>query len=304
MQIEINDKDRELLYESIGIMLYAEDLRGDCDYKVINGKSIIGIDEKDTKKILNKYRDDNNCSLVEAATSLYVDPNYKTLVKNQFLELFKFNKCSFTIKTTLLDELNRPKWIDVTLVIQQEDGIATKLLGVLSDITKRHYEFVALEEATRRDIFTGLFNKTNAFKLINKKIETSNKKTQGAFAILDIDGFKRFNDSYGHDVGDLVLESVAKSLSENISSNDIVGRFGGDEFILYIENYGTKEELRKNLEKLLVYKVGSHAVHTSIGISILNEDSTTFNRLFKHADEALYKAKNSGSKIAFYNEKE
>ena len=73
------------------------------------------------------------------------------------------------------------------------------------------------------------------------------------------------------------------------------------EFIIFIENFESEEKLKKDLEKFLSYQVGMHEVNASIGISILNKDATTFNRLFKHADEALYVAKKSKEKIAFYD---
>ena len=301
--IEINEKDIINLFEITNQIIFAQDLSGDQDFYLANTKNILNEDVATVRKALNSYCEENNCSLIEAASSLYVDKDYKNLLKKEFFNLFKNNRCSLIVKILPLDDQGRQRWIKVTFMIQTNKGVASKLLGLFEDVTEARYECINLEEATRRDLFTGLFNKTNAFKLINKKIESSSKSKKGAFAILDIDNFKHFNDFYGHDVGDLVLETVAKSLNTNISDSDIVGRFGGDEFILFIENYDNEEKLKHELEKFLTYKVGVHEVKASIGISILNKDATTFNRLFKHADDALYMAKKSKEKIAFYNAK-
>lgn len=299
--IKISEKDIINLFQITNQMIYAQDLTGDQDFYLENTKCILNQSEEEIREALNTYCDQNNCSLIEAASSLYVDPESRGLLKKEFFNLFKLGKCSLVVKIKPLDEKGRQKWIRVTFYIQTNNGVASKLLGLFEDVTESKYEIISLEEATRRDLFTGLFNKTNAFKLINRKIETSLKSKKGAFAILDIDNFKHFNDFYGHDVGDLVLETVAKSLNSNISDTDIVGRFGGDEFIIFIENFESEEKLKKDLEKFLSYQVGMHEVKASIGISILNKDATTFNRLFKHADEALYVAKKSKEKIAFYD---
>ena len=299
--IKISEKDIINLFQITNQMIYAQDLTGDQDFYLENTKCILNQNEEEIREALNTYCDQNNCSLIEAASSLYVDPESTGLLKKEFFNVFKNGKCSLVVKIKPLDDKGRQRWIRVTFYIQTSKGVASKLLGLFEDVTEFKYEMISLEEATRRDLFTGLFNKTNAFKLINRKIETSLKSKKGAFAILDIDNFKHFNDFYGHDVGDLVLETVAKSLNSNISDTDIVGRFGGDEFIIFIENFENEEKLKKDLEKFLSYQVGMHEVKASIGISILNKDATTFNRLFKHADEALYVAKKSKEKIAFYD---
>ena len=299
--IKICERDIINLFQITNQMIYAQDLTGDQDFYLENTKCILNQSEEKIREALNTYCDQNNCSLIEAASSLYVDPESRGLLKKEFFNLFKIGNWNLVIKIKPLDEKGRQRWIRVTFYIQTNKGVASKLLGLFEDVTEFKYEMISLEEATRRDLFTGLFNKTNAFKLINRKIETSLKSKKGAFAILDIDNFKHFNDFYGHDVGDLVLETVAKSLNSNISDTDIVGRFGGDEFIIFIENFENEEKLKKDLEKFLSYQVGMHEVKASIGISILNKDATTFNRLFKHADEALYVAKKSKEKIAFYD---
>ncbi|MBP5693943.1 MAG: GGDEF domain-containing protein [Bacilli bacterium] len=302
-QIEINEIDALELCKASNFTIYVQDLTGEYDYKLINTESILNLPVEEVRATLNSYIEQNNCSLVEAASSLYIDEDFKGLVKKQFIELFRTNRCNFVVRINALDSKNRKKWLKATFVIKTEGDIATKLLAIFEDITDSRYEILSLEEATRRDLFTGLLNKTNAFKLINKKIESSPKGKKCAFAILDLDSFKHFNDYYGHDVGDLVLETVAKCLNTHIASTDIVGRFGGDEFILYIDDYETEESLKEYLKRFLSYKVGSHIVKASIGVSLLNKDATTFNRLFKHADEALYVAKKNQDKIAFYNSK-
>jgi len=301
IEVKLSEKDLQTLLKSTRQMIFAQDLSGEYDYRLINTMSILNKDEKQIKDDLNSFVEANKCSLVEAASSLYVDQEFKDVVKKEFINLFRNNKCYFLIKINTLDDQGRKKWIKVTFIIQEEKGTASKLLGFFADVTDSKYEAMALEEATRRDLFTGLFNKTNAFKLINKKIETSAKTKKCAFAILDIDNFKHFNDFFGHDIGDLVLETVAKTLNNNVSDKDIVGRFGGDEFIIFIEEYESEGKLKEKLKQFLSYSVGIHTVKASIGISILNKDATTFNRLFKHADEALYVAKKNEEKIAFYN---
>ena len=118
---------------------------------------------------------------------------------------------------------------------------------------------------------------------------------------MDLDHFKKINDRYGHDVGDDVLKQVAFTLSKNVRDEDVVGRFGGEEFILVLQNKSIQQALdiaercRKEIEitRIKVNDKEFIQISASFGITVGNHYQTK-QQILKQADEALYLAKKSG----------
>ena len=120
--------------------------------------------------------------------------------------------------------------------------------------------------------------------------------------MLDLDYFKQINDTYGHFVGDKVLKKVAVCIQEVFRSSDVLGRFGGDEFLIFMVGADQKDIARMRCEQLLELlnktpvltddPEKSGFIHSSIGFAVFED--TDFDTLFKNADAALYEAKNSG----------
>ena len=129
--------------------------------------------------------------------------------------------------------------------------------------------------------------------------------------MLDLDGFKEINDRYGHQEGDSVLKKMARILSGAFRSDDLIARFGGDEFVVFLERIPNREcasfraeEVRRQVYALTMDGEDS-IVSISIGIAFSPQDGNTFELLYRHADEALYSAKGRGkNQIAFYGEEE
>ena len=92
--IKISEKDIINLFQITNQMIYAQDLTGDQDFYLENTKCILNQSEEEIREALNTYCDQNNCSLIEAASSLYVDPESRGLLKKEFFNLFKLGKCS------------------------------------------------------------------------------------------------------------------------------------------------------------------------------------------------------------------
>ena len=158
------------------------------------------------------------------------------------------------------------------------------------------------------DELTGLKNKGALTREINKylKDETKNK---GIMFMLDIDRFKMINDTYGHDIGDSVITQLGALLGKNFVCDEIVGRFGGDEFIIFIKDTDDLRAARELAEALV--KSASENVHLpaedkkisiSIGVAIYQGIEDNYSELFKKADIALYKSKaDKNNRFAFYS---
>ena len=231
----------------------------------------------------------------------FVHPEDRRLFKDLSEQISNFDICSFEVR--LLQVTGKYVWCKLTVEPIVVDNALRSVIVAIMNISASKEKMMQLELSNMLDDFTDLYNKTSAFEMINKAIENSGPDQKCAFAILDIDHFKQFNDTYGHDVGDEILKEVARVLREQLNRKDcIVGRFGGDEFVLLFKYYESDENLISRLNAISTYKVRGHICHASCGVSILNEDATTFSKLFKHADAALYEAKKVRQPVVFYKD--
>ena len=181
-------------------------------------------------------------------------------------------------------------WCKVDMTPIMENGRAVRMIGVITDIQELKDRNLKLELASNLDSFTGLYNKKHTLVLIQKILE-QNPEKRHALVLIDIDNFKQVNDRYGHSQGDRVLLQIANNLKQNVRKTDILGRFGGDEFILFLQDIPNAEILPIKLHPFLHYYCDALQGSNSIGISIFPEDSTNVDELFEQADRALYHSK-------------
>jgi len=163
----------------------------------------------------------------------------------------------------------------------------------------------ALEEVERlaiTDSLTGLYNRRHLFELAGREFQRARRyQLPLSVIILDIDEFKRVNDTYGHAIGDQVLEEVAECCRKELREVDFIGRYGGDEFVALFPETGLSaacqvaERLRKRIaERVLDTRVGRITVTVSLGIAVLDSEHLTSETLLDRADQALYVAKQNG----------
>ncbi len=157
------------------------------------------------------------------------------------------------------------------------------------------------------DKLTSLFTRTHFLKnLKNKLVSIKEKKQTIAFMILDIDHFKKVNDTYGHQKGDEVLTRIASIIKRNVRRNDLAGRYGGEEFIIALMNISKKEAEKKAEEIRRVIQNTSilpdRKITVSIGCALFPDDAEWVNILINKADSALYHAKSHGrNQVVFWN---
>ncbi|WP_448377310.1 diguanylate cyclase [Fervidobacterium sp.] len=188
----------------------------------------------------------------------------------------------------------------------------TKKVGYLKtirDITEEVQLKMELQRAAMTDSLTNLHNRFSFMELANKEFERA-KRYNEIFCVqmIDIDDFKKINDTHGHAAGDLVLKSVGTILKTNFRINDIIGRIGGEEFAIVLVNTKLEnaekraENLRKMCEKtVLMYEDTIIQFTVSIGISEYREEFKSFEEILKAADLAMYCSKRSGkNKVTIY----
>ena len=155
-----------------------------------------------------------------------------------------------------------------------------------------------LSKFANYDFLTGVYNRRYFFNHI-KDFLHKNKKF--AIAMLDIDYFKKINDTYGHDVGDIVLKNLAMILKNNTKGSDIVARFGGEEFCIALANVDEKNAISffvklKNIISKERIEIKNTIIKYSVSIGVYIGENTNkdITSIIKNADEALYSAKNRG----------
>lgn len=165
------------------------------------------------------------------------------------------------------------------------------------------------EHLANHDPLTGLLNRRGfekAFELRQKN--SQNSKNNIALAFIDLDHFKPINDNYGHDIGDLLLKFASKRILHCLREVDILARFGGDEFVVLLDELSSTQEATPILKRILSafekdFEVKGHTLHTSpsIGVVFYPVDATSYDSLVKKADIAMYNAKNKGkNRFCFY----
>ncbi|MDH3533617.1 MAG: EAL domain-containing protein, partial [Gammaproteobacteria bacterium] len=189
-----------------------------------------------------------------------------------------------------------------------------RLIGGLvtfRDITEVTRKTCELEKRAQFDDLTGLANRKLFVEQLNRAVGRSQRKSSPlATLFIDFDRFKSVNDTLGHDVGDALLRAVAKRLQKNLRVGDFSGRWGGDEFVVCLEDFGKAANAGAAAQKLLLvlsekYQLGKSEVYAtpSIGIAVYPESGNTADRLIKAADVAMYEAKKrGGARFHYYSE--
>ena len=197
------------------------------------------------------------------------------------------------------------------VVIESElSDMKNDLAGVRDDLSKSQ----AKEEESRKfalhDALTGLPNRVLfEERLDHGLIQAKRHGWKLAVLFMDIDNFKNINDSYGHDLGDKVLLTVADRLQSSVREEDTVSRWGGDEFVCLLSEFKQEADVTRLAEKI-VSRISEAvkfngtvlSIGVSVGIAIYPTDGKTADILFKNADTAMYKAKGTERRVVQFRD--
>ena len=182
------------------------------------------------------------------------------------------------------------------------DGDVTNYVGVFTDITSSKQQQEQLKLMAHYDVLTGLPNRALFIDRFNQAIAHS-KRTEQELAVcfLDLDNFKPVNDQYGHERGDELLVEVARRIQACIREEDTISRQGGDEFALLLNDIGSFEQVEQTLTRIhhavskpYVTEGASHHLTISSGVTLYPSDEGDIDTLLRHADQAMYQAKQMG----------
>lgn len=198
---------------------------------------------------------------------------------------------------------NQRLWVQVSVSgIQDDQGQVSHYVLACEDITQLKRSKDEMERLAYHDSLTGLENRELfRLRLESAIAQAKREHIKTALMFIDIDHFKKINDSFGHDVGDEVLRAVAARIKQNIRTQDTVARISGDEFTVLISRVLSNDDVRKVAQGILktltapIKLNGSeYFVSASIGISITPDDGLRVDELMKNADLAMYEAKRHG----------
>jgi diguanylate cyclase (GGDEF)-like protein len=183
---------------------------------------------------------------------------------------------------------------------------AIPLLSLIANQTAITVDKIRLHDETRQfaftDELTGLYNRRHFIKLAEREVDRAIRyKNSLAFIMFDLDRFKQVNDTYGHPAGDQVLKTVASLARQELRDIDLIGRYGGEEFVILLPETGRKgaraiaERLRKRIAQTQIDIAQEKvSITISLGVSILSPDCSNLTDLIAASDQALYIAKETG----------
>ena len=193
-------------------------------------------------------------------------------------------------------------------LVRNDEGQAQSVFAINTDITQRKMAENKIQHLAFYDSLTGLPNRQLLLDRLRQALSArARKHRMGALLFIDLDNFKLVNDTFGHDLGDLLLQQLAPRLVSCIREGDTVARLGGDEFVVILitdcsENYEESlarikaicERIRSALNQPFNLGACKHHSTASIGVVLFNDQSHTTDELLKQADLAMYQAKASG----------
>lgn len=244
----------------------------------------------------------------------FIHPDDRSAAWKSINDVLEGQSAAHKLEYRMLHKNGSIRWILDQANIMQWDakGKPTRMSGIHSDISERKKMEMELIRQARTDYLTGLINRNQFIELAGQAFSSAQRyKNPLSFLMLDVDFFKKVNDTYGHIAGDAALQKLAKVCLETLREIDIVGRLGGEEFAILLpqtgreQAYEAAERLRLALANARVYVEGKEFGFTvSIGLADLNTEHGTIDDLINNADKALYNAKRSGrNQVCIFQQK-
>ena len=209
------------------------------------------------------------------------------------------------VNVKLAEEITERRVIESELA-----NTKTDLAEARDDLSKAQVKEEKAQRDALQDALTGLPNRVSFEQSLEQGLVQAKRHNRGlAVLFIDIDNFKSINDSYGHDLGDQVLMMVANRLQSYVRGEDMVSRWGGDEFVCLLLEVKQETDVTRLAEKVInriaeafEFNGTVLSIGASIGVAIYPADGDTADILFKNADTAMYKAKGTEKRVVLFRE--
>jgi diguanylate cyclase (GGDEF)-like protein len=246
--------------------------------------------QKESRKLLKSYQS-NERETLRSKYKVMFDTD-QALLKNQLLERDK------QLDKIALENSAQQNKLQMLLTIV----VSLLALGMIFFIYRQRLNNEILNKLANTDMLTELANRRYTFIYAEAMLTQANKNKENLSVIIfDVDHFKKINDTYGHSGGDIALKEISLIANGFIRNHDILGRVGGEEFLVILPNTSSKQalEIAERIRQAIMKKefaLGEDVVNisASFGIAQSTQNQSNFNQLFHKADVALYQAKNGG----------
>ncbi len=242
---------------------------------------------------------------------------YTRFLEEEIIKWVRPNDREFVVKELSLENI-RSKFhqgmdtIDTHFLMEQEGGFRwvscigychptkpTRMILIFKDIDRQKRKEIALRQQAERDGLTGLYNAATARKKIEEALAYGYlSEEKQVFILFDLDNYKQINDTFGHICGNQVLVDVAQMMQKRFRSSDIIGRVGGDEFVVFLRNITSYQyaesliqELCDMIHKTYIQDGKEVTLSASVGVTWAPVDGHTFTELYQKSDIALYQVK-------------
>ena len=271
---------------------------------VVNSKRYITYSNKQMLPLLGWKKEDLSSvplsNIFTKASNIFIDSYVYPLLVNEF--------CAEEVQLTMIAPQGKKVPVVANIRLDEEHTTYWSLFGC-ANRDKLYQELIETKELLEKqskelldmatiDPLTGLLNRRELDNRASRLLSQAQRnKSSVAVMIIDIDDFKKINDTYGHAFGDDVLKHLGKSLLKSHRKHDVVARYGGEEFVLVLPDtddanaLNAAEKIRCDIETTEINGIN---ITVSIGLSINKDNKNEFDVLFKEADSALYKAKKNG----------
>lgn len=253
-----------------------------------NAEDIFGVSGETILNDVQPYSKLNPTEYQNAVLQYFSHPDDADVINEAFKSIFSGQSTTYVARMKAGN--TKFIWCKIDVTPLMKNNIPIRMIGVITDISSIKSKTEFLEQQTKLDMFTHLYNKKCSQDMINNILDNFYDEKHG-FILFDLDNFKNVNDTYGHAAGDEVLKSISKNLTKIFREIDIIGRFGGDEFLILVRDIPNEKFLISKLDELLKSNDNTYGTTKSIGVSLFPDHSRDFSGLFQKADIALYKSK-------------
>lgn len=253
-----------------------------------NSEAIFGVSGEQILQDVQRYSSLSANEYQKRVTEYFVHPQDTQVVAHAFESILNGEPTSYEVR--MKTGQTGYVWckVNVTPIVKDDGSII--MIGIIADIQDMYDRIDSLTRETQTDTFTGLYTKRR-FEELSGEILRKCPGEKAALIFLDLDDFKLINDTYGHQAGDEVILSVAKHLETVFRRQDILARFGGDEFVVLMRDIRDKVTVVEKVQRLLQQNDNALGVTKSVGISFYPDSAKEYEMLLSKADAALYRAK-------------
>lgn len=262
-----------------------------------NAEGIFGVSEQKILQDVKRFQALSTEEYQAAAAEYFSHPDDADVIADAFAHIN--SGIPVTYEARMKAGNTKFLWCKVDAMPILRDGIPVRMIGVVTNIDHMKAETEKFKRQATRDTFTGFLNKKSTQGAVEKLLGKS-PSSGYALLVFDLDNLKQINDTRGHNTGDEAISVVAKRLKRAFDQDAIIGRFGGDEFVVFTRYWRCRQEVLRKARSVLHIE-GDIAIKTSAGAAFYPEDGRDFTTLFSKADAALYRAKESGGACEAFN---